>query len=55
MWPLEALLSKQQTILISPPFRDIKMCVKYKQSQSVKTNCFCNIIKIRGLFIDCDE
>ena len=33
---------------------DMEKCVKYKQSQSVKTNCFRNIIKIRGLFIDYD-
>ena len=25
-----------------------------EQSQNVGTNCFCNIINIRGLFIDCD-
>ena len=25
---------------------DMKKCVEYKQNQSVKTNCFCNIIHI---------
>ena len=33
---------------------DMKKCIEYKQSHSVKTHCFRNIIKIQGLFIDCD-